>query len=107
MVGSLIVETGSFSSPQSVSTNISTPTNERSRIFVKGSTGPVVSPTISNGNNTQELFIYGVDNTNYVELTSLSNLQLNGTLVLKNGSYVSLHWVESVSSWIEVTRNET
>lgn len=104
--GAPIVDTGSFASPQSVTSSISVPADARARIYLKGSGGPSVNPSLGNGTNTQELHIYGASDTDTVSLGSAVNLILSGSIVLKNGTYLLLHWIPNISKWIEVSRNE-
>lgn len=106
IAGGTIVETGSFGSPVSITTSISIPTDGRARKFVIGSPGAVVDPTLGSGSGTQELYLVGTHDTNTVELNSVSNLVLNGKIILKNGTQLVLHWVPGVSKWYEAGRNE-
>lgn len=101
-----IVETGSYSSPSLITSSIPIPSNGRARIFVKGSSGAVVDPTLANGTGTQELYILCVDNTNSVQIDSASNIKLSGTWLGKAGSELCLHWIPSLTSWLEAGRNE-
>lgn len=104
--GTPIVETGSFSSPQIITTNVAVPSDNRARIFIKSNAGAVINPSLGNGSNTQELHIEGVSNTDTVELNSTTNLLLSGKIIFKQGTYLLLHWVSSISKWVEVSRNE-
>jgi hypothetical protein len=103
--GSPIVDTGSFASPAVITTTVAVPVDLRARIFLVGS-GAVVNPTLGAGASAQELHIYGTSNTNTVELNSASNLLLSGKIILKNGTYLLLHWITGLDKWVEVSRNE-
>lgn len=103
--GGAIVDTGSYSSPVSITTSITIPTDGRARKFVQGS-GAVIDPTLGSGTTTQEIFLFGVSNTNTIELNSTTNLLLSGKIILKLGTMLSLQWVPGLLKWVEVTRNE-
>ncbi len=105
-IGGEIVDTGSYSSPQDVSTAITVPADLRARIFVVGDGAPVVDPSLGSGATSQELFIVGTDDTNSVELNSTANLVLSGPIVLKAHTLLALQWVPGPDVWVEVSRNE-
>lgn len=106
--GGAIVESNSYSSPSSLagSANIPAPTNQREKIYIKGSGGAVTGITISAGTGTYEFFIVGTDNTNTAQLVSSANVQLSGTWVARQGSVMSLQWTAGLAKWLEVSRNE-
>ena len=104
--GSDIVESGSYASPNSITSTLNFPTNLKVRSYIQGSTGPVVNPTLENGELLQEVFLFGCSDTNTVELNSTTNLLLSGPIVLRLGSMLSLQWISELEKWVEVSRNE-
>lgn len=104
--GGQIAESGSYASPNLITTAISVATNPRLRLFLQGSAGAVVDPTLANGTQYQELFLFGCNDTNTVELNSTTNVQLSGPMVLRLGSILYLQWITGLAKWVEVSRNE-
>lgn len=102
-----IVDTGDYNTPTLISTTISIPTDIRARLYVKGNGGPVTDPTLGSGTATQELYLFGTDDTNTVQLDTASNLILSGPIVLKNYTQLILNWIPApLSKWVEASRNE-
>jgi len=101
-----LVETGSYSSPQLITTTIAIPTDMRSRVYVKGSSGAVVNPTLGSGSSTKEMHLFGASDTNTVELNTASNLILSGKIILKDKTQLCLHWIAGLNKWVEAFRNE-
>ncbi len=104
--GGDIVDTSSYASPSLITTTISIPTDIRARKFVAGSPGAVVAPTLAAGALGQELFLFGTNDANTVELNSSGNLFLNGPAVLRDKSIICLHWIADLTAWVEAYRNE-
>jgi len=104
--GGQIVATSSYASPSSISTSISIPTDIRARVYLVGSGGPVVDPTLGTGSTGQELFLFGTSDTNTVELNDASNLKLSGPIVIKDTTEICLHWIDGLNKWVEASRNE-
>ena len=104
--GALIIETGSYASPQLITSSIAIPLDARARIYIKGSSGPVVDPSLGNGSGTQELYLFGTSDTNTVQLDSASNLKLDGEIVLRDKTQLCLHWIQGLNKWVEAGRNE-
>lgn len=102
----LLVESGSYASPNSITATITVPADALSRMFLVGNGGPVVNPALSNGVSLQELHLFGTSDTNTVELNSTTNLLLSGAIVLKLGTYLVLNWITGLDKWVEVSRNE-
>lgn len=102
----MIVNTGSYASPSLISTDITIPTDNRARVFVKGDPGAVTDPTLGSGTGTQELYLFGTDDTNTVRLDTVSNLVLSGAVILRNGTQLVLQWIDGLNKWYEVNRNE-
>ncbi len=74
------------------------------RQFVEGLLGPITF-TITDGEGTQVLYLFGTNNTNYAELVG-DNIILSGRAVLKQYSQIELHWIEGLDHWVEAGRNE-
>lgn len=104
--GGQIIDDNSYGSPLAVSTAIAIPADIRSRVFVVGDAGPAVDPTLGNGATGQELFLFGTDDTDTVELNDALNLKLSGPLVLRDGTIATLHWIDGLDKWVEASRNE-
>lgn len=104
--GGVIVDTSSYGSPSLITSSITVPSDNRARVFIKGNSAPVVDPTLGSGTGSQELHLFGTDNTNTVELNSTSNLLLSGKIIIRLGTYLLLHWVSGLNKWVEVSRNE-
>lgn len=104
--GGQITDSGSYASPNLITTAIDAPASFKQRTFIQGSSGAVVDPTLGNGSASYELFLFGCSDTNTVELNSTTNLLLNGPIVLKLGSLLYLQWITGLAKWVEVSRNE-
>jgi hypothetical protein len=106
-VAAAIVDTATYASPSLISTAITAPTNQRSRLFVKSTGGAVVVTDITaTGGLNRELHIFGCSDTDTVELNDGANLKLSGAIVLKNGTEICLHEVNGFNKWVEAYRNE-
>jgi hypothetical protein len=107
--GDVVVDTGSYGSPQTVAGSgvLTFPTNQRSRIYLKSTGGAVtgVTPPAS-GSGTKEIYILGVSDTDTVQMVSSTNLLLSGTIVFKLGTMLYLQEVPGLAKWVEVSRNE-
>lgn len=103
--GGEYTDSGTRASPNLIVGAISVPTPKLSRIFIKGSAGPVLNPTLSSGSTGQRLRLFATDNTDTVTLNDASNIQLSGVWVGKNKSILELEWDNS-SKWVEGDRNE-
>lgn len=101
-----LVEHGSYASPTLISSSIPVPTDLRSRVYIKGNGAPATDPSLANGLQGQELYLFGCDDTNNVELDSTTNLLLSGEIVIKNGTEILLHWIPGLNKWVEAGRNE-
>lgn len=104
--GGQIIDNNSYGAPLAISTTITIPADIRSRVFVIGNSAPIVDPLLTNGTTGQELFLFGTDNTNTIELNDASNLLLSGSVILKLGTILTLHWIDGLGKWVEVSRNE-
>jgi len=101
-----IVDTGTYGSPSLITTSISIPSDTRARVFLKGSSGAVVDPTLGSGSSGQELYLHCTSDTDTVELNSVANLKLSGSLVMKQDTVLVLHWIQGATKLVEVSRNE-
>lgn len=103
---SLIVNENPHSMPYDLTDNevLTVGQDQRIRQFLKGASG-TVSFSITDGFGTQELYLFGTDDTDYAELVG-SNLALSGRIVLKNNSQIVLHWISGLNKWVEAGRNE-
>jgi hypothetical protein len=102
-----IVDTGDYGTPTLISTSIPVPTDIRARLYIAGNGAPVVDPTIANGSATQELYLFGTNDTNTVQLDSAANLILVGPILLKNKTQLILNWIPiPLAAWVEASRNE-
>lgn len=74
-----------------------------------GSGGPVildtVTPITAGEFDGQLLELEGVDGTNTVEIRDSGNANLNGLIVLGNGTWITLRWNDSAGEWRERNRN--
>lgn len=107
--GGAIVDTGSFSSPQTVASSgsIAVPTDQRGRIYVSNTIpGTATSVVIDAGSGTHELYIIGTDDTRAVQMSSSANVILSGVITLNQHTTLYLQWVSGLSQWLEVSRNE-
>lgn len=108
--GPPIVEISSYGSPTllAAAAAIGAQTNQRERRYVRGSSGAVTGITISapaDTSKTWELYLEGVSDTNTAQLISSTNVLLNGTLVLRDGTICCLHWNPGRNKYVEAYRN--
>lgn len=103
--GPPIVNTGSYSVPSVISGAITVPSDQRARIFLKGSGALVAVTSIGNGTGTQELYLYGCDNAARIQLNNLANVKINGEFQSAIDAELCLHWIDGASKWVEAYRN--
>lgn len=103
--GGVIVDVGSRTAPAAIVGAIIAPINDRQRSFIVGSGGPVLNPTLPNGADTQEWWLFGTSDVDTVTLNNAANLQLSGQWIGGNGSMLYLQW-DGTSKYVEAGRNE-
>lgn len=103
-----IVDIGSFVDPQIVTSAIAVPDfteSPRAMVYVESDSG-MVQAALENGSGTQELYITGTSDTNFVQLAPSGNFRGSGKINLLAGTILYLRWIDSVTQWFEVSRNE-
>lgn len=100
-----IIDSGSITTPNLITTSIPLLGVQRQRVFIAGSGGPALNPTLPDGAGTRELYLYGSSDGNHVELNNALNLKLSGQWYAVKDSMLYLMW-DNNSRWIEVGRNE-
>ena len=87
----------------------STVTVTSSNMRISGSGGAVIldttTPLTVGEFDGQRLKLQGTSNTNTVEIRDSGNADLNGLIILSEGTYINLEWVDSASEWREENRS--
>lgn len=85
------------------------PTRQKNIVFVTGNGGAVVVDAvtgITDGTfDGQECIVVGMDDTNTVEIDSVGNMELNGSVVLGYHDSISFIWDNTNAVWFEVSRS--
>lgn len=102
--GTSLVEEGSWSSPNIVSSSVGISSGLYLRHFLKSNSGAATG-TMPSGVSLQRVELVGTSDTDTLELTG-SNLMLSGPMVLKLGSRITLDWITGLEKWVEESRNE-
>lgn len=105
--GPPIVETSSYASPSTISGAITVPSDQRAKLYIKGSGALTTATSIGNGTGTQEFYLVGTNDSFKLKLPkTFSNMVLSGEWDAGAGSLLCMHWTQGVNTWIEAHRNE-